>query len=511
MIIKWRAWFLPAFVLAFLAAGCGPPSVFTVETVVHPDGSCDRTIGQPRYECLPAEALKPEWIGRIGPVAEAQPVRPQEPLKPEWVARWKSMKYVKGPPASPRAGRQAGREDYFIASGSFPSPREIPPHYRRTVDEYPEAGASDLRRTYERIDRAFVVEHRWSERITDIVTLPGFLEARDKILDILLPLGLRLLADEFGPDYDISGLSDLVRRDVRRTLEEAAVLVYDAGVRGRTRRDDETIDAGLADRLVALSRRIGFDPLDARGKRLANEELDGRIRDFLRRVVLERVRHRDGSPMGRSDWDALIARWSKQGRFMEPDSRQQERLKQFVGPLVPRMMGIYGVPLIRLSPAPEFAFTLRLPGELVETNGIGQKGGRTRWAFTGDDIFPDGYEMRARSLEIDRDAQKKALGRVAIDDEETALEFLELLGVDKPLLEAVRKLKETGDRVPLRDDSKRTPEQILRARRLREMLLGRRSPPGEWPSRSTSLGGRSLARMMRMGMWVVLMDESFAV
>jgi hypothetical protein len=110
---------------------------------------------------------------------------------------------------------------------------------------------------------------------------------------------------------------------------------------------------------------------------------------------------------------------------------------------------------------------------LIETNGVGFRDGRTRWSFTGDQIFPDGFEMRARSLEIDRDAQRKALGRVTIDDEETALEFVELVGDDGALLEAVRKLRRTGDRGVFDAVKVQSSGQDQRARRLREMLLGR--------------------------------------
>jgi hypothetical protein len=53
---------------------------------------------------------------------------------------------------------------------------------------------------------------------------------------------------------------------------------------------------------------------------------------------------------------------------------------------------------------PEFEFVLRLPGELIETNGIILKISQTRWKFTSDQLFPDGYEMKARSIFIDRES-----------------------------------------------------------------------------------------------------------
>jgi hypothetical protein len=64
---------------------------------------------------------------------------------------------------------------------------------------------------------------------------------------------------------------------------------------------------------------------------------------------------------------------------------------------------------------------------------------------------------------------QRALGRVAIDDEERALEFV---GDDAPLLEAVRKLKDTGDRGVLDERKFQSSQRIERAKRLRERLLG---------------------------------------
>jgi hypothetical protein len=52
--------------------------------------------------------------------------------------------------------------------------------------------------------------------------------------------------------------------------------------------------------------------------------------------------------------------------------------------------------------------------------------------------------MIARSIEIDRDGQKTTLGRVVVDDENKAMEFMEVVGGERQLLEAVRKLRRTG-------------------------------------------------------------------
>ena len=85
--------------LAFLAAGCGPQPVILVETAVHPDGSCDRMIWQPRGKFLPAQALLPIWN-----------------------ARWKSVAVASRRPKP--AGFRASDDQYtyFIARARFRAP-----------------------------------------------------------------------------------------------------------------------------------------------------------------------------------------------------------------------------------------------------------------------------------------------------------------------------------------------------------------------------------------------------
>jgi hypothetical protein len=83
--------------------------------------------------------------------------------------------------------------------------------------------------------------------------------------------------------------------------------------------------------------------------------------------------------------------------------------------------------------------------------------------------------MKARSILIDRDAQKKVLGRVAIDDETKAVEFIETVGREGPLLEAVREVRQTGDRRALSQLKSDTYEERLRATKVRSMLFGEKA------------------------------------
>src|SRR5271165_2138819 len=130
------------WLLGLVAAGCCPPATIHVETTIHPDGSCDRMIRQPQDKFLPDRALKPEWN-----------------------ACWKSVSDARGRPGVDESEASKDQCKYFIARGSFNSPRDIPTHYHYADDQVPEAGASELERSYQRKDYGFVVEHRWQEKI----------------------------------------------------------------------------------------------------------------------------------------------------------------------------------------------------------------------------------------------------------------------------------------------------------------------------------------------------------
>ena len=190
---------------------------------------------------------------------------PDRALKPEWNARWKTVSDASGRPGA--SDSRASRDDckYFIARGSFNNPREIPPHYHYADDEVPDAGASELERTYERKDYGFVVEHRWKEKITNIVTLPGFLKARDELLDLCLPVYIEAIEKIFGKDYDVSRLVNHLRVNGRRFLENVSLIVYDAVTRGRVMSEDGKLDVDSDQALVRRGGALRPRPQTARG------------------------------------------------------------------------------------------------------------------------------------------------------------------------------------------------------------------------------------------------------
>lgn len=467
-------------VLGFLAAvtpGCAPYAAFEVETAIQPDGSCVRTFVQPKGEFLPDESSKPEWNARWRSVTDTD--MPASAVPPD----------LSSAPASSAFGFsiqvEPNKRSYFKARGTFSSPQQIPAHYRYADAKCPEAGVSELVRSFERTNYGFLVEYAWREKITNMVTLPSYLKGRDELLDLVIPTFIEGLEKEFGQDFDLTGLSDFIRKDGRRFLDDAALTFYDLRARLKLDRDGSTLERDFSAQIAQAAKRAGLDLFDERGTPLDSnsEEAQRRTRAFGRRVLTQCVKHKDGRALSPAELDALIQGkpadthsqkanddvWNAIQRRMKQDKVFEKRIRTaFL-----RVTGVYGpLDFPFMTAGPVYEFVLSLPGELVETNGTRMSQGKTRWKLCSFMVFPDGYEMNARSVAIDRETQRKTLGRVVIDDTEGALEFMNLVGGEGALLEAVRAFSKTGEKKLLSDVKTHNQDEAERADKLRKVLFG---------------------------------------
>ncbi len=438
-------------VFGFLAAvtpACAPYASFEVETAIQPDGSCVRTIVQPKGEFLPDEGSKPEWNARWRSVTDTDMPASAVPPAPASSAFGFSIQV------------KPNKRPYFKARGTFSSPQQIPAHYHYADAKCPEAGASELVRSFERTNYGFLVEYAWREKITNVVTLPGYLKGRDELLDLVIPTFIEGLEKESGQDFDLTGLSDYIRKDGRRFLDDAALTFYDLRARFKLARDGSTLEREFFAQIARAAKRAGLDLFDERGTPLDSnsEEAQRRTRAFARRVLGQCVKHKDGRALSPAELDALIQGkpadthsqkanddvWNAIEKRMKQDKVFEKRIRTaFL-----RVTGVYGpLDFPFMTAWPVYEFVLSLPGELVETNGTRMSQGKTRWKFPSFIIFPDGYEMNARSVAIDRETQRKTLGRVVIGDTEAALEFMTLVGREerfwKPCAHSARPAKKS--------------------------------------------------------------------
>lgn len=449
--------------LLSLLAGCQEPhKSFQVETTVHADGSCRRSIYQPKEGYLPLEAISLDWI-----------------------AQWDTISGATAPSDKPPSGKhQAGlplaTAKYFVAAGKFSSPKDIPIHYRYMAkgDGARAVGASELVRDFKRTDFGLLVEYRWIESLSDVVTLDRFLTARDEILDLVEPIIVRGLEHRFGRDYDVSGLARYVTTEGRRFAQDLALVWYCTALERHLDEKPATITIVLPS--SDLFRRHGIEVADDLNwfSEEGSAEIERAMKTFALKVIATNVKHRDGSPLSQSDSEQFLTmlidprdgeaahNGAASGILGEPvdpatEAKITERIQQ--------AMGAY--PWLRIFGGGEkFEFTLRLPGRIVETNGLMNQDSSVSWTFGSGQAYPNGYEMSARSLEIDEAIQRKALGRVAITGTADAIKFIGLVGRKGRLLYVVRSTFETGDLSALRDLKAQSPDELKRLDALRSML-----------------------------------------
>jgi hypothetical protein len=411
---------------SLLAAGCGGPAFFQVETVVRPDGSCDRLTWQPKGEMLPEGALALAWN-----------------------ARWKGVSDVMIPPAFSSVNQSHSDRAYFHAHGGFPSPADIPAHFHHRNGLYPDLGASEMVRSYERKDLGFVVEHRWVERITNIVTRDGFLKARDEFLEVALPLLCDGIERVYGDRYDVSAAVLDLRTRGRRLLDDAALAYFEAMSRHENERE-------MGVRFAGVFQRLGVEMFDEKGAVVSMEEAARRIKGFACGVIAKDFRRRDDRPLGEDEIGAILESYSTPpycDAWSAFTKEHETEIKTRLGPLLLRMTGLYNFPPIFQPPTPQFAFAVRLPGKILEpeTNGAIADSGQVRWNFDGGKIYPDGYEMKAVSIDFAEETQRRLLGRVVIADLAAARAYRDLVGDEGLLFDLVRRACREGDVRILRD------------------------------------------------------------
>jgi formylglycine-generating enzyme required for sulfatase activity len=379
-----------------------------VHTVVHPDGSVDRSIVQ-------SPGLTPDAARRPG--------------------IWRDTRMTKVAPDLPWDGSLTAlvpttkKEDetYFAATGHFPSVAALPDHYaEQTADGN---ASSRLVRSYTSRDLGLVTEHVWTETLTDIVGPDEARRAREEWAAINERLLRSALDEGLGPDYEYSGYVDWVSG----TMRSLASAFLEARIESRARAADA--QRGGTD-VEEIAKRI------AARKGLAFEE--GALETLIRQKTSALVHRRDGRDldpalikavargvMDLGDGGAVfsggregIAAGFKEGRdrVIDRDFGGPEAFAKRMKGLLERALGIGYDDSERT-----LHFELTLPGIVVETNGTLWGEGDVAWAFKLDDAALFGYTMRCRSLEADAAGQRAVLAAEPVTSRNAELQYMGLV------------------------------------------------------------------------------------
>lgn len=403
-----------------LLLACGCNEQYWAETVVHSDGSIDRSIWQPASSVPSSHG----WLF-FRPVE-----RPQQTEKPVWPENLDDL-----PPPEEQADENAY---YILAKGSFASAANIPPHFRvATADGQRHA---QLVREYQRNNYGWYIEHRWQETLTDVVTLSDMRQARRELATAGIELLEEILHDAYGQSVDTSALSNWLRSEGISVWEEATDTVYQTCLApGGHRR----IEAELY-RLLA---RHGLELLP-RENDAASQENDRRIRVFVMEKLTRLLHGPDGQPVPESVVKEVLELLLPSSDSPEQPTRlqrvatdcltrkygSQEKFDSYVQSLLAR---IFGVHLVHVGKR-YFRYDMQVPGVIMETTGRLIDDNRVRWEFEAVEAYPEGYRMWCRSIEPNAEAQRALWGEVRFADRASLSKLDDAVRQDASLAEAIQ-------------------------------------------------------------------------
>lgn len=320
-----------------------------------------------------------------------------------------------------------------------------------------------LTRRHERIDYGFVVEHRWSERLNDIVRLDDMRRARRELFDLMTEFGLEVLSERLKESHDLSRLKTWLRDDGFPWFEDLIDLWYEWAAERVTHRNNlPQHERDGQRRLVELCARRGLKLPEPSEKHFDGQVVDA-VRKFAADKLPELIRRRDGEPLDKAKTLEILI-WLDLADPPEDRDTEKEspldvlsnRIKEEryggdqafgerAGKLARRIHGAFGAFKI-----PEhFHDSLTMPGLIVETSGEFVAANKTAWEFESGEAFPWGYEMSCRSLDVDEKRVKEVLKSNPLETLAARRDFVRELSADAKLADAIRQSARDGTLKPL--------------------------------------------------------------
>lgn len=456
--------FFSALLLA-ACAGCGQ-RVYRAETELRADGSVRRAIFQPAEETPDAVQADAAWERKTY-AAERPAGRWSEPIA-----------------ALPPAVRDKQRS-YFAAWGTFAAVEKLPAHVHRAAS--PGLPAGTLERDYRQRDYVLVVEHDWSETLTEIVALDDLHRACNELTAVAVEWGTAVLQEYLGDDYDLVPLRRALEAELPPWCAEALDAFYEHGARHRLREE-----ARLYLALVRVCQRHGLNLPQSQSEA---EKGWAAIEQFATAWLARHLRRKDGRPVEERVIAELVAALSggseapaaarqrldaASKRVVEDRFGGQQAMQTRIEPLVDRILGLAGRDFF--GPPHRFHYTLEMPGPIVESTGTLRSECVVEWSFEALDAYPLGFHMQARALEAEGPLQQKLFGAVRLDTLAKLTRFVALVKADQrgDLIATLASCRDRGSAEPLRARLRLAKQSGDQAERERggelEALLGWSQP-----------------------------------
>jgi hypothetical protein len=212
---------------------------------------------------------------------------------------------------------------------------------------------SKLKPRHEQIDFVFVTEHRWSETLTDPVTLTSLREGREELATLVIDLVEDVFKEALGKDYDATDGFKWLRSEGKTWLAELTDEAFTQFLAHRHEAPTSTasyppeLDESIAD----ICARHGLQ-LREKGKLIEDGGKQERvIKDFFVNLICQKVRRKDSGKA--VDRDTVL------GWFKELDQANESS-----------RFALAAKKVITARPGGAEALSLKYAQALVKTAGV---------------------------------------------------------------------------------------------------------------------------------------------
>lgn len=408
-------------------AGCETEH-YRWQTVVNEDGSVERTISRPVSGMPKVPEAAEHWQVKRFHKALDRNVWPER------------MTQQRIESARPEVNKDL---KYFIAQGHFDELDQVPQHYLLKLKGTDLA--SELKHDLTINDYGLVKEYVWMEEVTDVVILEDVPAARREMIKLLSTVVQEGLENGLGDDYDVSELIRWIETEGDQLVEELTLVLLSKELHDLDEPESQK-------RLDAVAARYGITEMSEEG-----------FNSFVRKRLRAGVKHKGGEPLRPEIIDAILEDPNDEDDGKAQPNKYQQALQaaweKYVGDkkdepnrlqiLLAKQIGVHGIPLY--GPPQEFDVWLKLPGEVIETNGVVDEEGFLKWSFGKDDVWPSGYRMLARSVLPVKVRNSSVLRKAKLGRRDEMLSFLKLMQADSELHETVQECLEQNSLGPLED------------------------------------------------------------
>lgn len=380
---RWRHVFVAFITFPLLAAGCSPSVFCSIETRVFPDYTVTRVT---RMEARP----HPDYPAQRPRLAD----------------------YFQFPPAE-QYDTYAVQQDKVLFAGAFPSFDAIPPDLLRITPGTQAAPRNMM--SFRVMDMVLFVLADFDETVTDIVRSQEDGEAAlTELLRLVVPEAMTVLNAKYGQRYDLTRLQTWLMNDLPQKLRRiysAAWAIHSAKRSGVTSPGE---DFEFYMFLRAEAKRDGLELAEPGSPDMEKENVR-RLKEYALRLAGQLCPPRQGGAGVSGDMfkegalDELLA------SLQQAITARHGSINNFIGKiaaLLPRAFGAYLTSAfmpVYMLPDVTYRYSLKVPGKVIQTNGVQELSGDLVWSFTDRDLAFTGQSLWARTIFV-RDPALLALG-----------------------------------------------------------------------------------------------------